>query len=393
MQGKDRTMRIGIDARFAVRNRRGIGNYTLQLIKNLVEIDCHNKYILYIDKSDEENVLPIKKNVIIKKLSPENYFLWEQVILPKYAQRDKIDILHCTGNTAPLFLTGQVKLLMSIMDVMYLKDSSIVPKSSSLYQKFGRLYRKLIVPKALRGANRSITISSYSKQDMLVHLPFFPEDKVTVIYLASDERFTVVSKVIAKRKLKSDYNISGSYLLALGAIDPRKNTRLIISTFLELKEKELIKEKLVVTGIANWKQTELYDMVVESPFKNDIVFTSFISEEDLVYLYNCAAVFLYPSLYEGFGLPLLEAMSCGVPVITSNTTSIPEIAGDAAVLVDPTNREQLKQAITKVLNDEILRDDMIKKGFEQSAKFSWRKTAIDTLATYEALMQERGSTQ
>ncbi len=144
----------------------------------------------------------------------------------------------------------------------------------------------------------------------------------------------------------------------------------------------------MIVGIPNWKQTKFYDIVQESNFKKDVIFTDFVSEDDLVLLYNGATIFLYPSLYEGFGIPPLEAMACGVPVITSNTTSIPEIVGDAAYLMDPLNDKELKEALLRLLSDENLRNDLIEKGFKRVKEFSWQKMAKETLQIYESLEAE-----
>jgi len=378
-------MKIGIDARFAIHNRRGIGNYTLRLIRHLAEIDIRNEYILYIDRGDVENVLPKQDNFRIKKLRPANYLIWEQVALPMQAKKDGLDILHCTGNTAPLYLDKNIKLILTIPDVMYLKPYSILPRSPSLYQRLGRTYRKIIVPKAIKNVSSVITISNFSKKDIMEHIPLIKEDSISVIYLAADNSFRGVNKNEAITKLKEKFGINGSYMLAFGGIDPRKNTELIINMFIESKGKEQINEKLVIVGIPNWKQTKFYNVVQKSECRDNIIFTNFVSEEDLVLLYNSASVFLYPSLYEGFGIPPLEAMACGVPVITSNTTSIPEVVGNAALLINPRDGEDIKKALLSLLNDEMLRKDLIKRGLEQVKKFSWGKMAEETLEVYNSV--------
>jgi len=378
-------MKIGIDARFAVRKRRGIGNYTLRLIRHLAEIDNLNRYILYIDRNDTEQILPKNSNFHVKKLYPSNYFIWEQVVLPRQAKKDGIDILHCTGNTAPIYMDRQVKLVSSIMDVMYLKDYSVLPKSTSLYQRLGRLYRRMVVPRIIKHLSKVITISNYSKYDIIKYFPTLNEEAIVVIYLATNEKFRVIDRSDATVKIKNKFGIIGSYILSLGGTDPRKNTELVIEKFIELKDKCRIKENLVIVGIPNWKQTKFYDIVNNSLCKKDIIFTDFVSEDELVLLYNCATVFLYPSLYEGFGIPLLEAMACGVPTVTSNVTSMPEIAGNAALLINPRNGEEIKESLLKVLNDKDLRDFLVKRGLEQVKKFSWQRTAQETLELYRSV--------
>lgn len=382
-------MLIGIDARFAVHNRRGIGNYTLKLIQNLGEIDNQNEYILYTDRDDTEEVLPRQKNFRIKKLHPSNYLIWEQIALPMQARKDSLDILHCTGNTAPIYLNTKIKLISTIHDVMYLKDYSAIPQSLSIYQRWGRIYRKMIVSLTIKHVAKIITVSNFSKNDIKEHFPSIKNEGIDVIYEAADERFRVVDRNDATVKIKNKFGIAGSYILSLGATDPRKNTELVIKKYIELRREKKIEEKLVIVGMPNWRQTKFYNMAYESSFAEDIMFTDFISEEDLVLLYNCATVFLYPSLYEGFGIPPLEAMACGVPVITSNTTSIPEIVGNAALLINPRDGKELEKVLLNLLNDEMLRKDLIKRGLEQVKNFSWKKMAKETLNVYESLGQTR----
>jgi glycosyltransferase involved in cell wall biosynthesis len=378
-------MVIGIDARFAVRKRRGIGNYSLKLIQNLSEIDSENTYILYVDRDDVDKVLPVKRNFIIKKLLPANFLVWEQVALPLQAYIDKIDILHCLGNTAPIITPSRLKMVSSIMDVMFLKKYSELPQSYTLYQNLGRLYRKFVVPRTVRRLSKAITISSFSKKDIMHHLPLLFDRNLVVTYLAANERFKPCRNETAFKKLKNQYNIKDNFILTLGATDPRKNTERIIRSFFELKSKHSIPNQLVISGLPLLKQTLFHRLVQASEYKDDVIFLDFVTEDDLVCLYNYAFIFLYPSLYEGFGLPPLEAMSCGVPVITSNSTSIPEIVGDSALLIDPLNDEELKNALMFMLNNDNVRCDYIDRGLNRVKMFSWKKMARETLEIYKTL--------
>ncbi|NTU72605.1 glycosyltransferase family 4 protein [Candidatus Roizmanbacteria bacterium] len=378
-------MIIGVDARFAVRNRRGIGNYSLNLIRNLAIIDSVNQYILYIDMDDLEEVLPNQQNFFIKKLSPANYIVWEQVLLPLQAKRDNLDVLHCLGNTAPIKIARKTKLVLSIMDVMYLKDYSVLPQSYSTYQKFGRVYRKFIVPRAARNITKVITISNFSKTDILYHIKTLHSDEVAVTYLAANGIFKHCKNELTFERLKKKYNILDNFIFTLGATDLRKNTERIVRVYLYLRSNKMLSEQLVISGLPDWRDTPLYSMIQKSSLEKHIVFLDFVPEIELMCIYNFAKVFLYPSLYEGFGLPPLEAMSCGVPVITSNTTSIPEIVGNSAMLIDPYSDEAIKNALVLMLNDESLRNIYIERGYNQVKKFSWKKMASETLGIYMEL--------
>jgi glycosyltransferase involved in cell wall biosynthesis len=376
-------MKIGIDARFAVGKRRGIGNYTLKLIQNLALMDSENQYLLYVDHDDFEGVLPKKTNFKVNKISPSNYLLWEQIALPLQARRDSLDILHCTGNTAPILIDKRIRLVSTIHDVMYLKDRHELAESASLYQRVGRLYRRMVVPRTVNHLSMVITVSEFSKNDISKHIRGFKNGFIRVTHEAAGIEFYCSDRHEALEKIQDKFNFTGDYILTLGALDPRKNTELVIQKFIELKNEWHFNEKLLIVGIPNWRQTDIFKIVRRSGRSKDIIFLDFVSEGEMVLLYNAAAVFLYPSLYEGFGIPPLEAMACGVPVIASNTTSIPEVVGDAALLIDPVNGEEFKSALMRLLMDGIFCDILRERGFKQAQKFSWRKMALETLEVYK----------
>ena len=382
-------MRIGIDARFAVHNRRGIGNYTSKLIHHLADIDHRNEYVLYIDAKDNANLLPEQANVKTKMIRPFNYPTWEQLVLPAQAGKDNIDVLHSTGNTAPIYLNSRIRRVATIHDVMYLEKRSALPRSASWYQACGRIYRKMVVPRTVGRFCAVITVSDFCRREIARYLPALAADDITVIYEAGNDTCRPIDKRYAWAEIRKKHGIAHSYVLTLGGIDPRKNTRLVIDKYVELKSKGLIDQKLVIVGIPNWRRTRFNDVVMQSGCRDDIILTDFLDDDELVLLYNCAAVFLYPSLYEGFGLPPLEAMACGTPVIASNITSIPEIVGDAAILIDPTDGDRLKKALLELLSNERLRRQLISRGFRQAGKFSWRTMAEQTLAVYESVYKEQ----
>jgi glycosyltransferase involved in cell wall biosynthesis len=379
-------MRIGIDARFAVHDRRGIGQYVLSLVTNLALLDEVNQYILYIDGADAERVLPNKSNMLVKILQPSNYFLWEQVVLPIRVLRDNIDVLHCTGNTAPVFLCNKTKLVITVHDIMYLKKYSEVPKSPVLHQRLGRWYRKMIVPRAMRNAAKVITVSNYSLSDIKKSIPALKEHMIAVTYNATQEIFGRPD-VIDVDGTRKKYNICKEYILTVGGTDPRKNLEFTIVNYLKMKTAGKIKENLVVVGVHNWKQSQCYRLVQAANCAGDVVFMDFVADKELAALYKGAKAVLYLSLYEGFGIPPLEAMTSGVPVITSHTTSIPEIVGNAALMIDPTDEKAFEAALTGLLNDENMRKDLIRRGLEQAKRFSWKKTAGETLEIYESLLR------
>lgn len=378
-------LKIGIDARQALKERRGIGTCVLKLINYLSEFDQKNQYILYVDREDINNLFPKKNNFIVKVLFPSNYILWEQISLPIQLAKDKVDILHLAGMTGPLIFPKQTLLIGTIYDVTYLKDYKFLPPSSIFYQKVGRIYRKYIVSLLMKKFNSILTISEFSKKDILAHFPFFDQQKIIVTHLAANEDFKIIDRDFVKQNIKIKYNISKQYILILGGIDPRKNTEFVIKNYIEMRDKKLTTSQLVIVGIPNWQKTKFYTIAFSSKYARDIIFTDHISDEDLLALYNGADIFLYPSLFEGFGLPVLEAMACGTPVIASNTSCIPEVAGDAAMLINPYDGNDLQNAIVKIQSDNILRAQLIEKGLDRVKQFSWKKMAEQTLALYEKI--------
>jgi glycosyltransferase involved in cell wall biosynthesis len=378
-------MIIGIDARFALGKRRGVGKYSLNLIRYLSEADKGNKYVLYIDREDVEGILPKRENFQIKNIGSWNYLIWEQILLPLEARKDKIDILHCTSNTSPVFLPRGLALVSTVHDVSYLKPYSVMPKSPYLYQKLGRVYRKAVVPKSLKKSDMVITVSEFAKKDILSHIHFLNEAKVFITYEAVSDVFKVIDKEDAKRFAKLRYGIAGNYILNVGGRDPQKNTAFLIENFIELKKTRRSLGKMVIVGFLNYNKTDFYKDLVNSGLKNEVYFIDFVSENELVQLYNGAELFVFPSLYESFGLPPLEAMACGVPVIASNTGAIPEIVGDAAMLINPKSKDEYRAALLRLLGEQGLRQELIRRGFERIKKFSWLKMAVETLSVYARL--------
>jgi glycosyltransferase involved in cell wall biosynthesis len=380
-------MKIGIDARFAVRQpRRGIGTYSLHLLKELVRQGSQIDFVLYIDRDDADRVLPSAPNVRVHRLWPSAYPLWEQIALPWAAKRDDLNLLHTLGNTAPLWLPPRTKLVLSLMDVMFLQSGEFIPTPTTFYQRAGRAYRACVAPANARRSKAVITISEFSRQDILQLISGLHSNKVIPIHLACDPRFLV------ENKLTTNFS-NRPFLLCLGAEDPRKNTLRIVEAYLAALQNQRINNDLVITGYANWQDSPAYRLVNAVGLNERVKFLPFISIDQLVALYQQATAFLYLSLYEGFGIPILEAFASGCPVIASNTTSIPEVGGDAAIYVDPTNISAIEEILTVICNDTLLQSDLMSKGLERARHFSWAKVANETLNVYQrALSSPQGIT-
>lgn len=372
-------MKIGIDARFAVHYpRRGIGTYSLHLLHAIIKENPHYQFFLYIDQRDGVLDLPSGKNVKICYLFPTLYPIWEQVILPFAILRDGLDLFHALGNTAPLFLLNKVKLVLTLHDVMFLDRNLNIPKPKSFYQRMGRLYRSLVAPINARCASTVITVSEYSRQDILRKISRIESENVVVIYEAPDPRFLSACGDFRERKER--------YLLCLGAEDPRKNIFRITQAYLDALNSHNFDHDLIICGYINWEGSPAHNLVLSSNANGRVHFLPFVSVEDLIELYKNASAFLYLSLYEGFGIPLLEAFSCGCPVIASNITSIPEIGGDAAIYVDPTDISAIQLALIKVCESDSLQMKLGSRGLLRVKNFSWQETAYKTLDIYQKAM-------
>ncbi len=380
-------MRVGIDARFITRQpRRGIGSYSLNLVNELVRLDDTVEYVLYIAQSDVEGILPNLPNVAIRQLRPLSYPLWENIALPLAAQKDGLDVLHCLGNTAPYFLPSSVRLVLSIMDVMFLQTGEFVPKPTTLYQKLGRFYRAFSVLFVACRTKKIITISEFSRQDILHFISCINASAVTVTHLSCDPVFgKVLSKEEQTEAVVSDITCA-PFIFCLGAEDPRKNTLRLVRAYLALLKQGDISANLIISGYANFENSQSYQEVIDCDATDKVKFLKFVSIGDLALLYRKATVFVYPSLYEGFGIPILEAFSSGCPVIASNVTSIPEVGGEAVLYFDPLSEDEIAQKLFEVLSSADVREDLQSRGYERASQFSWIKTARKTLAVYRECM-------
>lgn len=366
-------MVIGIDARFAIKSRRGIGNYSLNLINNLKKIDRVNTYILYTDSPDN-GVLPNSGNFKVKILKALNYVIWEQILLPYHLRRDNINIMHCLGNTGPILLPQKVKLILTLHDIMFLKDDLRV---YNLFDFLAKQYRSFIVKKIINNVYHIITVSEFSKNDIINFFNIAPSD-ITVTWESYNES-------LIKEKFKQRLE-SQPYILCLGANDPRKNTIMAIEIFDGLIKKGY-NGKLIIIGFKNWTNSKAHKLVKNMNLLNQVIFRDYITDADLMAYYKFATLFLYPSTYEGFGIPPLEAMACGCPVVASNITSIPEITLDSALLVFPLLKDNFINACFEIIQNDKIKQQLIKKGLKRVTTFSWLKMSKQTLNIYKKISE------
>ena len=285
--------------------------------------------------------------------------------------RDRLDVLHSTYY-APPFYRGELVLTVHDLSFRHIPES---------FSAFERLKDLVLVPIYMKRAKMILTVSDYSRKD-IIETYRVPPSRVCLSYNGADPIFTPVADRVKAVEILRRYGISDDrgYILFVGRINKRKNLTGLVSAFDRLKETKGIGQRLVIAGSKDYLAPGDEAVITSSPSIADILFTGYVDREHLPVLYSFADVFVYPSLYEGFGLPCLEAMACGCPVVSSNCTSIPEVVGDAGILTDPAKVDQLADAIYRVLSDEGLRDEFVARGLEKAKEFSWESAAVKMLS-------------
>jgi len=380
-------MRIGIEAQRLFRpHKHGMDRVAIELIKNLQIIDKDNEYFIFVKPDQDTSAISNTKNFNIIEISGGAYPIWEQYNLPKVAKAYNCDILHCTSNTAPLF--GKIPLVTTLHDIIYMENSlkNLLFSDAPAYQKFGNLYRRLIVPSVVKKSKRLITVSNFEKENIT---NFFKlnDKKIQTIYNGVNEKYKTEISEEALADLKANYKLPKHYLLHISNKDPRKNTKRVLLAYKDFIKATDATYKLVMLGCNNHNLKIILSEIEALDLYDHIVLTGYVPDEDLPIIYHLAALFLFPSLREGFGIPIIEAMACGVPVITSNTSSMPEVAGDAAHLINPNKTEELTNGIIKILNDINYKDELIQKGLKRYKLFTWEFMARQVLDLYKQLHQ------
>jgi glycosyltransferase involved in cell wall biosynthesis len=378
-------MRIGIDARIIF--KRGVGRYIENLVKNLLEIDPVNEYFVYLDKRSTLNEYIAGKNCRFKRLDTSNALIYEQFLLPGQAAADKIDVLHGTDNTLPYinpFYRG--KKVVTIHDTMFIRPLAKAIAKPTMKQEMVDAYNKFSIPLSAKIADQIITVSEYSKTDILKYLRV-RQDKVTVIKEAADKKYRTIKDEKKLSGIMDKYGITKPFVLLSAASDTRKNTIRALEAFNIFNNMTEFKYLLVITSIGKKEiaTTNIQKKIKELNLEKYVIITEYAPEDDMILLYNAAFLFLFPSIWEGFGLQVLEAFSCGLPVVTSNNTSLSEVAGDAAMLIDPFSVEDIVRGLAELEKSEAKRYSLAEKGFKQAEKFSWKVTAQETLNIYRRL--------
>lgn len=382
-------MRIGIEGQRLFRKKKhGMDIVALELIKNLQVIDKKNEYFIFVKPDEDNSILQETSNFKIVELEGYSYPTWEQIALPRAAKKYGCHMLHCTSNTAPYF--AGVPLITILHDIIYMESSflTILKSNASTYQKFGNIYRKMVVPRIIKKSKKVITVSNFEKNRIGEFFGIKRDDKLVTIYNGVSEYFRPITNEEKLKKVKDKYNLPDKYLFFLGNTDPKKNTEGTLKAFSNFIKQTSSTHKLVMLDYDNIELRKLLIKINDTNLINYIVLTGYVVNTDLPAIYSQCDIFLYPSLRESFGIPMLEAMSCNVPVITSNTSSMPEVAGGAAHVINPLYPEEITAAILKILSDDDYRKSLCEKGLKRSKQFSWSSMAKDYLKQYQLIHAE-----
>ena len=371
-------MKIAIDARGAFLYKgTGIGTYTDNLITNMINLESYNKFLLFCSGGLNENFN--KSNTEIFFSSGRHGSFYEKYYFPSTVKSHKADLYHIPQNGIGFYYDTDIPTVVTIHDLIpYIMPETV---GKGYLERFIRE-----MPNIIYNSAGILTVSEYSKKDILKFFSSYPEEKIHVTPLAANSNFKPLDKIQSQFYVKKKYNINTPYILYIGGFSSRKNALGLINAFNKCYSSLNEPYTLLIGGSLKDEGEKLLKFVNNNNLSDKIVFSGYLEENLMPVLYSGCDAFVYPSLYEGFGLPPLEAMSCKAPVITSNITSIPEVACNSCILIDPYYESQLSDALVRLLNDKYLKEELSEKGYQNSLNFTWKKTAQKTLDAYKLII-------
>lgn len=376
---RKRTLRVLFDAHMIGAQETGNETYAVNLLCALASLPG----IICAAAVAPGATLPerlLRSNVELLPLRSSSN--WDRLLydLPAMGQRWSADVMHSTY-IGPL--RSPCARVTTVHDVVF-------KRYPTFFSPRDRLLFATLMPLTLRRADAVITISEFTKLELARYFPRLRSRVYVTLLASSDHLFQPICDSRRIDSIRTRYHIGSDFVLAVGNLQPRKNLVRLIEAF-DIVRHQSPSLQLVIVGKAQWQSSEVHLAVTRSGLAKHVIFTDYVSDEDLAVLFNMAAVFVYPSLYEGFGLPVLEAMACGAPVVTSKVSSMPEVAGDAALLVDPTESRLIAEAILSVLTVPELSVNLSEKGLRRAREFSWHRTACDTVNVYRHALNQRRS--
>jgi glycosyltransferase involved in cell wall biosynthesis len=367
-------LRVGIDIHSIGSQKGGNETYYRELIKEIIRAPCEHSFFLYYTDPRASEQISARQRFRLERLRPSQRILRIPFTLPWRVRDDKLDVFHAQFIVPPFL---KCKTVATIPDIAYEHVPQFFPAAQ-------RALLKLLVRESAKRADHIITVSEYSKRDLIQTYGVSPE-KITVTYEGAGEEFVRLDREKAREELARKYGIRDEFILYLGRLQARKNLARLVESYAKVRESGL-RHKLVLAGKPDSLFQPVLARIRELKLENDIVLPGYIPAEDVPAFFNAAEVFVYVSFYEGFGLPIMEAMACGTPVITSRGTSLEEIAGDSAIHVDPMDEASIAEGLTRVLGDADLRLRLGEAGFARSRQFNFKNAAEQTIGVYERVM-------
>jgi len=358
---------------------RETGNetYVTNLIRGLARLPGREDYLLYLAEDTRPGEkLASEVGLPVRRLRPGHPLLRIPLTMPLAAARDRLQLLHVNYHAPPLC---PCPVVVTIHDISF----RFFPEA---FSPRDLVILSLLVPLSARRAKLVIAVSESTKADLIQQYAI-PAEKIVVTPEAASEIFRPVSDPALVQSTLRRYHIEGPYLLGVGNLQPRKNLKRLIAAYAQLRRETAWPHRLVLVGQKAWRNQTILEVIERAGLHRQVILTGYVTDEELPVLYSAADLFIYPSLYEGFGLPVLEAMACGTPVICANTSSLPEVAGEAAMLVDPLKVEELTQAMRLLLGDPARREALRQQGLARSRAFSWLETARLTRAAYDQALK------
>jgi glycosyltransferase involved in cell wall biosynthesis len=372
--------RIGVDARLMQHQPAGITRYTRHLLQELAKLNRHDEFITFQHRRHRTPLIEQANFRRATLYAPVHTHL-EQWLLPIELLRFSLDLLHSTDFIPPLYST--VPTVITVHDLAFLHWPHFLTKDSAAY--YGQIDR------AVRHAHHIIVPSESTKQDLTAMLGV-PSIKISVIYEAADALFVPLPIAETRAEVMQKYGLPESFILFVGTIEPRKNVDGLIRAFHHLRSKYGVSNTaLVIAGGGGWLYAETLELIRQLNLEQSVFLVGRVVDEELHKLYVSARCHVHPAHYEGFGLPPLEAMACGTPTIVSNVSSLPEVVGDAALLVDPANWEEIAVAIHRLLSDDQLHAELREKGLQRARYFNWESAARRTMEVYQLVRDSRAA--
>jgi len=370
-------MRIGMDARLVYYSQAGIGQYILHLVRWLAQIDGANEYVLLQSRKDRSNLIEQANFRRVSLWTPSHHRL-ERYALPAEIARLGLDVMHSPDFIPPFRAT--CRTVITVHDLAFLLyPQFLTPESARYYSQ---------IDQAVRRTDHIIADSENTRQDLLKLLGA-PADKVSVVYLAANPIYRPLPLAQARQRVAEKFGLNNDFVLFVSTIEPRKNLPTLLRAYRQLLDAYKLDVELVLVGGPGWLYDEVPTLVEKLRLTHKAHFLGRVPDDELLYLYNAAGLVAHPAVYEGFGLPPLEAMACGTPVIVSNSSSLPEVVGDAGVLVEATDVDAWAAALWRVLTDDTLREELSQKALARAGYFSWERTARQTLRIYHQVAEDR----